>query len=154
MPQPEPLAWTIRTDSEDETIAAGRALAARLRGVVLLHGDLGAGKTTLVRGIVSGIPGTQSDEVSSPTFTLIHDYGTQVFHIDLYRLDDDPRTAERQIATLGLDEIFDDARLVLIEWGEKLGTRTPRQHSAISIERTIEPAGDNGRLIHVALSEE
>ena len=136
---------TIHTFSEDETIAAGVELARRLRGVVLLHGDLGAGKTTLVRGIVSGIPGTQADEVSSPTFTLIHDYGAGVFHIDLYRLD-----GERQISTLGLDEIFDDALLVLIEWGEKLGSRTPRKHSEI----TIESAGDNERLIRVVFSEE
>jgi tRNA threonylcarbamoyladenosine biosynthesis protein TsaE len=136
---------TIRTFSEEETMAAGRELAERLRGVVLLHGDLGAGKTTLTRGIVSGIDGTQADEVSSPTFTLIHDYGAGVFHIDLYRLD-----SERQIDTLGLEEIFDEARLVLIEWGEKLGSRAPSKRSEI----TLESAGDNERLIHVALAEE
>ena len=106
----------------------------------MLSGDLGAGKTTLVRGIVSGIDGTQADEVSSPTFTLIHDYGADVFHIDLYRLDD-----EREIASLGLEDIFDHARLVLIEWGEKLGSRAPAPRTEIKIELT----GDNERLIHV-----
>jgi tRNA threonylcarbamoyladenosine biosynthesis protein TsaE len=136
---------TIVTFSEEETIAAGRNLAERLHGVVLLHGDLGAGKTTLTRGIVAGIAGTQSDEVSSPTFTLIHDYGAGVFHIDLYRLDE-----ERQIATLGLEEIFDNARLVLIEWGKKLGSHTPSKHSVI----TMESAGDNERRIHIALPED
>ena len=84
------------------------------------------------------------DEVSSPTFTLIHDYGAGVFHVDLYRLDE-----ERQIASLGLEDIFDQARLVLIEWGEKLGAGAP----AVRMEITIEVTGDNERLIHV-ISEE
>lgn len=108
-----PVTEILRSFSEEDTLAAGASLGRRLRGIVLLHGDLGAGKTTLVRGIVSAIPGTQPDEVSSPTFTLIHDYGAGVFHIDLYRLDE-----ARQIDTLGLEEIFDQARLVLIEWGK------------------------------------
>ena len=112
---------------------------------MLLRGDLGAGKTTLVRGIVSGIPGTQANEVSSPTFTLIHDYGAGVFHIDLYRLDD-----EKQISSLGLSDIFDGARLVLIEWGEKLAERAP----ALRTEITIDAPGDNERLIRVACREE
>jgi tRNA threonylcarbamoyladenosine biosynthesis protein TsaE len=131
---------TIRTSSEEETIAAGKRLAAHLSGIVLLSGQLGAGKTTLVRGIVAGIAGTQADEVSSPTFTLIHDYGAGVFHLDLYRLE-----GEREFRTLGLDDIFDNARLVLIEWGEKLGARTPALHTGISIER----AGDDGRVIQI-----
>ena len=94
----------IEAPSEEETIQAGRDLAARLRGIVLLTGDLGAGKTTLVRGIVSAIEGAREEEVSSPTFTLIHDYGAGVVHIDLYRLE-----TQREIDTLGLDEIFDHA---------------------------------------------
>jgi tRNA threonylcarbamoyladenosine biosynthesis protein TsaE len=138
--------WTIRTSSEEETIAAGADLAKRLQGVVLLSGDLGAGKTTLVRGIVAGIEGAQGDEVSSPTFTLIHDYGAGVTHIDLYRLDD-----PRQIETLGLDDIFDNSRLVLIEWGEKLGAAMPARRTEITIERRWDggPADDNDRLIRV-----
>lgn len=131
---------TIRTASEDETLEAGRQLAQELHGVVLLSGDLGAGKTTLVRGIVAGISGTAADEVSSPTFTLVHDYHAGVFHLDLYRLD-----SEREVATLGLDDIFDEARLVLIEWGEKLGSRTPAEHTRIEIEH----AGDDERIIRV-----
>jgi tRNA threonylcarbamoyladenosine biosynthesis protein TsaE len=132
--------WTIQTSSEEETVQAGKDLAAQLAGVVLLSGDLGAGKTTLVRGIVGGIEGTQPEEVSSPTFTLIHDYGAGVFHIDLYRLDRDS-----QIDTLGLEEIFSEARLVLIEWGEKLGRRAPAERTEI----LMETRGDDERLIHI-----
>jgi tRNA threonylcarbamoyladenosine biosynthesis protein TsaE len=129
----------IEAPSEEETIQAGRDLAARLRGIVLLTGDLGAGKTTLVRGIVSAIEGAREEEVSSPTFTLIHDYGAGVVHIDLYRLE-----TQREIDTLGLDEIFDHAHLVLVEWGEKLGARKPLPRTEIHISY----AGD-GRLIEL-----
>ena len=129
----------IEAPSEEETIQAGHDLAAQLSGVVLLTGDLGAGKTTLVRGIVSAIKGAQADEVASPTFTLIHDYGAGVFHIDLYRLE-----TQREIDTLGLDDIFDRARLVLIEWGEKLGARKPLPRTEINIRH----AGD-GRVIDI-----
>jgi len=123
----------IQTASEEETIGTGRKLAATLSGVVLLEGDLGAGKTALVRGIVSGIEGANAEEVSSPTFTLIHDYGKGVFHIDLYRLED-----ERAIESLGLDDIFDGAKLVLIEWGQKLGRLTPQKFTEIRIETVSE----------------
>jgi tRNA threonylcarbamoyladenosine biosynthesis protein TsaE len=119
----------INAASEEETIQAGRDLAPRLSGVVLLTGDLGAGKTTLVRGIVSAIEGAHPEEVGSPTFTLIHDYGAGVFHIDLYRLE-----TLREIESLGLDEIFHHARLVLIEWGEKLGSRKPVPRMEIHIQ--------------------
>ena len=129
----------INAASEEETIQAGRDLASQLSGVVLLTGDLGAGKTTLVRGIVSAIEGAHPDEVSSPTFTLIHDYGAGVFHIDLYRLE-----TQREIDSVGLDEIFDHARLVLIEWGEKLGARKPVPRTEIHIHY----AGE-GRWIEV-----
>jgi tRNA threonylcarbamoyladenosine biosynthesis protein TsaE len=132
---------TIRTTSEEETIAVGRELASRLNGVVLLEGDLGAGKTTLVRGIVSGIEGASAGEVSSPTFTLIHDYGEGVFHIDLYRLDD-----ERDIESLGLDDLFAQARLALVEWGQKLGRFTPDGFTEIRIEAV----GETERLFHVS----
>jgi tRNA threonylcarbamoyladenosine biosynthesis protein TsaE len=128
---------TVKTESEEETIQAGCDLAPHLSGVVLLIGDLGAGKTTLTRGIVSAIEGAHADEVASPTFTLIHDYGAGVFHIDLYRLE-----TLREIDTLGLDEIFDHARLVLVEWGEKLGSRKPLPRTEISIQHS-----GAGRLI-------
>lgn len=113
------------TRSEEETVALGRRLARELprRAVVLLTGNLGAGKTTLAKGIVSGLGAAEPEEVSSPTFTLIHEYGGgRVYHIDLYRLD-----TPAQVATLGLEEIFDRDALVLIEWGERFPEWMPRE---------------------------
>jgi tRNA threonylcarbamoyladenosine biosynthesis protein TsaE len=111
----------FETHSEDETIELGRRIAAALprRAVVLLIGSLGAGKTTLAKGIVSGLGAAPVEDVSSPTFTLIQEYGSGrlgalVYHIDLYRLD-----RPDEVATLGLDEIFDRDAVVLIEWGER-----------------------------------
>jgi tRNA threonylcarbamoyladenosine biosynthesis protein TsaE len=132
--------FAIRTSSEEETIQAGTDLARHLAGVVLLTGDLGAGKTTLVRGIVTGIEGARAEEVSSPTFTLIHDYGAGVFHVDLYRLD-----RPSQVHTLGLEEIFANACLVLIEWGEKLGPLAPAKRTEI----VMETCGGQQRLIRI-----
>jgi tRNA threonylcarbamoyladenosine biosynthesis protein TsaE len=133
---------TYRTASEDETIALGERLAAELphRGVVLLIGNLGAGKTTLAKGIVRGRGAAQAEEVSSPTFTLIHEYGPDVYHIDLYRLDE-----PRQVATLGLDELFDRDALVLIEWGERFPQLLPAARTEIRIRAT----GDDAREFEI-----
>jgi tRNA threonylcarbamoyladenosine biosynthesis protein TsaE len=122
---------TFHTRSEEETIALGRRLAAELAdGVVLLIGNLGAGKTTLAKGIVEGRNATPADEVSSPTFTLIHQYGdtNPVYHIDLYRLDE-----QREVETLGLDEIFGSGALILLEWGERFPALLPRQRTEIHL---------------------
>jgi tRNA threonylcarbamoyladenosine biosynthesis protein TsaE len=122
---------TYRTASEAETIALGERLARELppRGVVLLIGDLGAGKTSLAKGIVSGLGAAAADEVSSPTFTLIHEYGEgRVYHVDLYRLDQ-----PRELATLGLEEIFERDGLVLIEWGERFPWLLPAERTEIRI---------------------
>jgi tRNA threonylcarbamoyladenosine biosynthesis protein TsaE len=133
---------TYRTASEDETIALGERLARALppHGVVLLTGNLGAGKTMLAKGIVSGLGAAPADEVSSPTFTLIHEYGNgRVYHVDLYRLEE-----PRELATLGLDELFERDALVLIEWGERFGRFLPAGRTEIRIravdhdEREIE----------------
>ena len=111
------------TRSPEETIELGRRLAAELRPprLVLLRGDLGAGKTTITKGIAEAFDAAEQDEVTSPTFTLIHEYRgpeISVYHIDLYRLD-----TQRELETLGLEEIIADERnLVLIEWGEKFPT--------------------------------
>jgi tRNA threonylcarbamoyladenosine biosynthesis protein TsaE len=141
----------IETRSEEETIEAGRRIAATLprRAVVLLIGNLGAGKTTLAKGIISGLGAAEPDEVSSPTFTLIHEYGNPatgllVYHIDLYRLD-----RADQVGTLGLDEIFDRDAVVLIEWGE----RFPQLLPARRIEIRLEPTADEGRKIEVKAHE-
>lgn len=127
---------TFLTDSEEDTIELGRRLARELlplRGVVLLIGNLGAGKTTLTKGIAEARGAVSTDEVSSPTYTLIHEYGNPVtvYHIDLYRLD----TAE-EVATLGLDEIFDRNALVLVEWGERFPHLFPSNTIQIYLERT------------------
>ncbi len=110
--------FVFRTASEEDTIALGERLAQTLPpgAIVLLIGNLGAGKTTLAKGIVKGIGAARAEEVASPTFTLIHEYGSPpaVYHVDLYRLD-----TARDAATLGLDELFDSSALVLIEWGER-----------------------------------
>ncbi len=127
----------VVTQSEDETIELGRRIARELprKAAVLLIGNLGAGKTTLAKGIVSGLGAAEPEEVSSPTFTLIHEYGEgTVFHIDLYRLD-----TAAQVAGLGLDEIFERDAVVLIEWGERFPELMPRER----IEIRLRAEGDN-----------
>jgi len=133
----------FHTRSEEETIALGRQLGAELQyGVVLLIGNLGAGKTTLAKGIVEGRNGTPADEVSSPTFTLIHQYGDEVpvYHIDLYRLDD-----PREVESLGLDELFASQALILLEWAERFPALLPRQR----IEIRLRAMPDDAREIVV-----
>lgn len=119
----------------------GERLARRLpsRAVVLLIGNLGAGKTTLAKGIVKGLGAAAPEEVSSPTFTLIHEYGPACYHIDLYRLDD-----ERQVETLGLDEIFEKEAVTLVEWGERFPRLMPRDRVEITLEAE---SGDGRRIV-------
>jgi tRNA threonylcarbamoyladenosine biosynthesis protein TsaE len=114
-------------------MALGEKLARELprRAAVLLIGNLGAGKTTLAKGIVKGLGAAEPDYVSSPTFTLIHEYGYQrkVYHVDLYRLE---RAAEA--AALGLDELFEKEAVVLVEWGERFPGIMPAERIEIRIE--------------------
>jgi tRNA threonylcarbamoyladenosine biosynthesis protein TsaE len=134
---------SFTTSSELETIALGDRIARALpsNAIVLLIGNLGAGKTTLAKGIVQGLGAATPDEVSSPTFTLIHEYGGgRVYHIDLYRLEE-----EREVATLGLDELFDRDAVVLIEWGE----RFPRLLPAERMEIRIRAAENDTREIEI-----
>jgi len=132
------------TRSAEETVELGRALAPQLRAMrmVILHGDLGAGKTTLVKGIAEGLNAASQDDVTSPTFTLIHEYrGPEVtlYHVDLYRIE-----TERELATLGLDELFaSDGNLVVIEWGEKF----PRLVAECDAEIRIKRVDENGRKL-------
>ncbi|HUE00285.1 MAG TPA: tRNA (adenosine(37)-N6)-threonylcarbamoyltransferase complex ATPase subunit type 1 TsaE [Bryobacteraceae bacterium] len=133
----------FHTASEEETIALGERLAQALppHATVLLIGNLGAGKTTLTKGIVHGLGAAPPEEVSSPTFTLIHEYGTPpaVYHVDLYRLE-----SARDAATLGLDELFDSPAMVIIEWGERFPELMPGDRVEIRLraldgdEREIE----------------
>ena len=135
---------TFRTASEAETVELGRRLAGELppRGVVLLIGNLGAGKTTLAKGILSGLGAAHADEVSSPTFTLIHEYGEgRAYHIDLYRLEE-----ARQVESLGLEELFDRNAMVLIEWGERFPQLLPARRTEIRMRAL----GNDEREIEVA----
>src|ERR1700743_3036175 len=111
------------TQSGADTIDVGRKLAHLLKPpqLLLLRGDLGTGKTTLVKGIAQALDAAEPDEATTPTFTLLHEYeGTlhkkpiKLYHIDVYRLE-----GERQLETLGLDELLTPDALVLVEWGEK-----------------------------------
>jgi tRNA threonylcarbamoyladenosine biosynthesis protein TsaE len=107
------------THSPEETIEVGAKLALQLPQpcLVVLEGDLGSGKTTLVKGIVSGLGVARQEEVTSPSFTLVHEYGRdrKVYHADLYRIE-----SARQQATLGLEELLEQEATVIVEWGEKL----------------------------------
>jgi len=134
------------TRSAEETMALGRRLAPTLKSahMVILRGDLGAGKTTLVKGIAEGLQAASQDDVTSPTFTLIHEYrGREVnlFHVDLYRVD-----TPRELDTLGLDELFaEEGNLVLLEWGEKF----PRFEKECDVEICLERVTDQERKVVV-----
>lgn len=140
----ERMVGTFTTNSPEETVALGRELARELHPprLILLRGELGAGKTTLVKGVAAAFEAAEEDNVTSPTFTLIHEYrGPQlsIFHVDLYRVD-----TERELETLGLDEIVADPNaLVLIEWGEKF----PRFERERDLEIRIERTGETTRRI-------
>lgn len=129
----------FETDSADQTIALGSKLAPVLSDarIVLLRGDLGAGKTTLVKGIAEAFQAAAQDDVTSPTFTLVHEYrGPErtLYHIDLYRID-----TERELATLGLEDMSnEDGAILLIEWGEKFERLQKLRDVEIVLERTDE----------------
>jgi tRNA threonylcarbamoyladenosine biosynthesis protein TsaE len=138
------------TSSAAETIQAGRDLASLLSPptLVVLTGDLGAGKTTLVKGIVEELGAAEEEDVTSPTFTLVHEYhgpSVNLFHIDLYRVD-----TERQLLTLGLDDLWEANSILLIEWGEKF-ERFQRERD---LEITIRRIGENEREITVVFAAE
>ncbi len=131
------------THSAEETIAYGRSLAVELSPpqIVLLRGDLGAGKTTLVKGIAEGFKAARAEDVTSPTFTLVHEYhgpSVTLYHIDLYRID-----TERELETLALDDLLAPNCVLLIEWGEKF----PRLQRDQTVEITLERVGENERRI-------
>ena len=141
------------TQSGTDTIEVGRKLADLLKPpqLLLLRGELGTGKTTLVKGIAQALDAADPDEVTSPTFTLIHEYeGTQhgkpvrLFHLDVYRIE-----GERQLETLGLDELLTDNSLVLVEWGEKFKSLVKRATGEI----VITSEGGDARKIRVTLKE-
>ncbi len=123
----------------------GRTLGAMLTPpkLVVLRGELGAGKTTLVKGIAEAFHAASQEDVTSPTFTLVHEYrGPQanLFHIDLYRIE-----TARALETLGLDDFMGENNLLLIEWGEKF----PRFERDRDVEIAVERVGENERRIQV-----
>ena len=114
------LVKRFKTRSVAGTLALGPMLAEKLPPpkLIVLHGELGAGKTTLVKGIAQALGAAEPEDVTSPTFTLVHEYAgkkVHLYHLDLYRLE-----TEQELLSLGIDEMADapDA-LVLVEWGEK-----------------------------------
>jgi len=134
------------TYSPEETISFGRSLADLLTPpkLVLLRGELGAGKTTLVKGIAAAFDAAEEEDVTSPTFTLVHEYRgprATLYHIDLYRID-----TPRELETLGLDDLRSNESILLIEWGEKFSPFVQERDVEISLDRE----GENARRIRVS----
>jgi tRNA threonylcarbamoyladenosine biosynthesis protein TsaE len=143
----------FKTENGADTIEVGRQLMKLIKPpqLLILRGELGTGKTTLVKGIAQALNAAEADEVTSPTFTLIHEYiGTQdgkqvkLFHLDVYRLE-----GERQLETLGLDELLTPDALVLVEWGEKFKSIRKKSTGEIAISS----AGGDARKITVTLKD-
>ncbi len=141
------------TQSGADTIEVGRKLARLLRPpqLLVLRGDLGTGKTTLVKGIAQALDAADPDEVTSPTFTLLHEYDgaldgkpVKLYHLDVYRLE-----GERQLESLGLDELLTPDALVLVEWGEKFKSIRKKATGEIMIAA----AGGDARRITVTLKQ-
>ena len=136
----------ITTHSAEETVAFGRTLCELLAPpkLVLLRGELGAGKTTLVKGIAEAFQAASEEDVTSPTFTLVHEYRgprANLYHIDLYRVD-----TQRELETLGLDDLMAENSILLVEWGEKFA-RFERDRD---VEIALERMGENERRIKVS----
>jgi tRNA threonylcarbamoyladenosine biosynthesis protein TsaE len=153
VPTTEGRKHEFTTQSGADTIEVGRQLVKLLKPpqLLLLRGDLGTGKTTLVKGIAQALDAAEPDEVTSPTFTLLHEYdGTldgkpvKLYHIDVYRLE-----GERQLETLGLDELLTPDALVLVEWGDKFKSIRKKATGEIAITS----AGGDARKITVTLKD-
>jgi tRNA threonylcarbamoyladenosine biosynthesis protein TsaE len=137
----------FKTRSEAGTLAMGERVAEMLLPapkMIVLRGDLGAGKTTLVKGVAAALGAAEAEDVTSPTFTLVHEYvgrKVRLYHLDLYRLE-----TERELLTLGLEEMAEQPdALVLVEWGEKFPSIVGRADGEIAIEH----AGGDERLFLV-----
>ena len=135
---------TFRTVSAEETTAVGAEIAARLNppAVVMLIGDLGVGKTTMAKGIVAALGVAPAEDVLSPTFSLVHEYdgNPKVYHLDLYRLDTVP-----EIETLGLEDLWEERAVVIVEWGEKFDRQLPGER----LEVHMEYDGEDSRIIRL-----
>lgn len=136
------MAEEFITHSAEETIAWGREFASRVRppALILLSGDLGSGKTTLTKGIVGALGAAREEDVTSPTFTLLHSYGeTQpVFHGDLYRIEN-----FNDFETLGMEDLFAKPGILILEWSERFPLRSPWPEIRIRLEHL---GGDARRI--------
>jgi tRNA threonylcarbamoyladenosine biosynthesis protein TsaE len=136
------VAEEIITHSSEETMNWGREFTKRLTApvLVLLTGDLGSGKTTLTKGIVAGLGAASEDEVTSPTFTLVHVYGkaAKVYHADLYRIE-----SFHDFETLGLEDVFAKPAVVILEWSERFPLQSPWPQVRIRLEHQ---GGDSRRI--------
>ena len=136
------MAEEIITNSAEETTNWGRGFAKRLKEpvLVLLTGDLGTGKTTLTKGIVSGLGAANEDDVTSPTFTLVHVYGkaAKVYHADLYRIE-----SFHDFETLGMEDMFVTPAVVILEWSERFPLPSPWPQVRVSLEHL---GGDSRRI--------
>ena len=123
----------IITHSAEETMRWGREFSKRLEApvLVLLAGDLGTGKTTLTKGIVSGLGAANEDDVTSPTFTLVHVYGkpAKVYHADLYRIE-----SFHDFETLGMEDMFTAPSVAILEWSERFPLQSPWPQIRIRLE--------------------
>jgi tRNA threonylcarbamoyladenosine biosynthesis protein TsaE len=132
----------IITHSSEETTQWGREFAKRLKPpvLILLTGDLGTGKTTLTKGIVSGLGAAKEDDVTSPTFTLVHVYGKppKVYHADLYRIEN-----FHDFETLGMEDIFSTPAVAILEWSERFPLASPWPLVRIHLEHL---GGDSRRI--------
>jgi len=144
---PEQVIAEVITHSAEETTQWGREFAKRLQApvLVLLTGDLGSGKTTLTKGIVAGLGAATEDEVTSPTFTLVHVYGAaevaKVYHADLYRIE-----SFHDFETLGLEDLFDTPSIAIFEWSERFPLKSPWPQ----IHLHLEHAGADCRRISIS----
>jgi tRNA threonylcarbamoyladenosine biosynthesis protein TsaE len=141
------LAEEVITHSPEETTSWGRQFAARLKApiVVLLSGELGSGKTTLTKGIVAGLGAASEEEVTSPTFTLVHVYGqsqqraiSKVYHVDLYRIEN-----SHDFETLGMEDVFEQPGVLIVEWAERFPLKSPWPQIQVRLEHLD---GDRRRL--------
>ena len=128
--------------SAEETVELGRELARRLRPpvLVLLSGELGSGKTTLTKGIISGLGAAREEDVTSPTFTLVHVFHnhSKVYHVDLYRVED-----FRDLETLALEDALSEPAVVVVEWPERFSLRTDWPKIRVQLEHL---EGDTRRI--------
>jgi len=144
------------THSSEETIAMGREIASKLRPpvLVLLKGDLGSGKTTLTKGIISGLGAAKEEDVTSPTFNLVHEFrihdgaGSEmsshpckVYHVDLYRIEN-----FHDLESLGLEDALSEKAIVIIEWPERFTFRTDWP----TVEIRLDHAGGDSRRVSIS----